>query len=35
MNPIWVNRSRVPDEYPEFPPVRVIDDLNALLSEAV
>lgn len=30
--PVWVNRARRPDEYPDLPPVRVIDDLSALIE---
>jgi 2-haloacid dehalogenase len=30
--PFWVNRAKMPDEYPEQPPVRVIADLSALAS---
>ncbi len=28
--PVWVNRARVPDEYAEYAPVRVVADLSAL-----
>lgn len=28
----WINRAKMPDEYPDFPPVQVLDDLNALAS---
>ena len=28
--PVWVNRARMPDEYPDLPPVTVIDNLAAL-----
>jgi 2-haloacid dehalogenase len=28
--PLWINRSKMPDEYPDFPPERVLNDLNAL-----
>lgn len=28
---LWVNRSRLPDEYPDFPPARVVSDLNGLI----
>jgi 2-haloacid dehalogenase len=27
---VWVNRAGMPDEYPEFPPVKIVPDLNAL-----
>ena len=30
--PLWVNRSRMPDEYAEQPALRVVPDLAALLS---
>lgn len=30
--PIWVNRSAQPEEYPDLPPVRVVNDLRALLA---
>lgn len=30
--PIWVNRSRQPDEYPNLAPVRVVENLNALVA---
>jgi 2-haloacid dehalogenase len=26
----WVNRAGIPDEYPDFPPLRRIGDLTAL-----
>ena len=26
----WINRAKMPDEYPDFPPVQVLSDLNAL-----
>jgi 2-haloacid dehalogenase len=32
---IWVNRTRSPDEYDDFPPAAVVADLSALLSVAV
>jgi 2-haloacid dehalogenase len=32
---IWVNRSKAPDEYPDFPPVAVVTDLTGLLSANV
>ena len=32
--PLWVNRSRVPDEYAEHPPLRVVPDLSVLASLA-
>ena len=33
--PVWVNRARVPDEYPEHAPVRVVGDLSSLASLAL
>jgi 2-haloacid dehalogenase len=30
--PVWVNRSRMPEEYPDKPPIRVVHDLSALAS---
>ena len=30
--PFWVNRAKMPDEYAEQPPLRVIADLSALAS---
>ena len=30
--PFWVNRARLPDEYPEQPPLRVVPDLSAVAS---
>lgn len=29
---LWVNRARMPDEYPEFPPNRILNDLNSLAA---
>ena len=29
---LWVNRSKMPDEYPDFPPQRILDDLNSLAT---
>ncbi len=29
--PVWVNRKGLPDEYPDLPPVAVIEDLRALV----
>jgi len=29
---VWVNRANLPDEYPEFAPVRVVRDLSALAT---
>jgi 2-haloacid dehalogenase len=29
-SPVWINRARMPDEYPEHAPVRVVADLLAL-----
>ena len=31
---IWVNRSKAPDEYLDFPPAQVLADLNALAAQA-
>jgi 2-haloacid dehalogenase len=31
--PVWVNRSKMPDEYPEQPPMRIVADLSALASQ--
>jgi len=33
--PVWINRTRVPNEYPERPPVQVVSDLSALPSLAL
>jgi 2-haloacid dehalogenase len=33
--PVWINRARVPNEYPEHAPVRVVGDLSALPSLAL
>lgn len=33
--PVWVNRARVPDEYPEHAPVRVVSGLSTLPSLAL
>jgi len=30
--PLWINRTRVPDEYAEHPPLRVVPELSALAS---
>jgi 2-haloacid dehalogenase len=30
--PLWINRARLPDEYTEHPPLRVLPDLMALTS---
>jgi 2-haloacid dehalogenase len=30
--PLWINRSNMPDEYPEQPPMRIVADLSALTS---
>ena len=30
--PLWVNRARVPEEYSEQPPLRVVPNLSALPS---
>jgi 2-haloacid dehalogenase len=29
-NALWVNRGKMPDEYPEFPPKQILGDLSAL-----
>ncbi len=29
---VWVNRANMPDEYPEFAPVKVVRDLSALAT---
>jgi hypothetical protein len=29
---VWVNRSNMPEEYPEFAPVKVVRDLSALAT---
>jgi 2-haloacid dehalogenase len=29
---LWVNRSNMPDEYPDFPPQRTLDNLNSLAA---
>jgi 2-haloacid dehalogenase len=30
---VWINRSNMPEEYPEFPPARTLSDLGALTQE--
>jgi 2-haloacid dehalogenase len=30
--PLWINRARMPEEYPEHEPLRVVPDLSALAS---
>jgi 2-haloacid dehalogenase len=30
---VWINRSHMPDEYPDFPPARTLQDLGALTQE--
>jgi 2-haloacid dehalogenase len=30
---LWVNRAKMPDEYPDFPPLRILSDLNALAAD--
>lgn len=30
--PLWVNRSRLPDEYADYPPLRSVPDLSAVAS---
>ena len=32
---VWVNRANLPDEYPEFAPVKVVRDLSALATLAL
>jgi 2-haloacid dehalogenase len=32
--PLWINRARLPDEYTDDPPLRVVPDLTALISLA-
>jgi len=29
---VWINRAKMPDEYPEFPPAAVVSDLTGVLS---
>ena len=31
--PMWINRANMPDEYPEFAPVKVLSGLSELLKE--
>jgi 2-haloacid dehalogenase len=31
---LWVNRSKMPDEYPDFPPAQTLSDLNSLAALA-
>jgi 2-haloacid dehalogenase len=31
---MWINRAKLPDEYPDFAPARVLTDLNALTEFA-
>jgi 2-haloacid dehalogenase len=33
--PVWVNRARMPEEYPEYAPISVVSDLAALPSLAL
>ena len=33
--PIWINRTRMPDEYADQPPLRVVADLSVLAAAAV
>ncbi len=33
--PVWVNRARMPEEYAEQPPIRVVPDLSTLVSLTV
>jgi 2-haloacid dehalogenase len=30
--PLWINRSNMPDEYPELPPLQIVTDLSAVAS---
>jgi 2-haloacid dehalogenase len=30
---VWINRSNMPDEYPDFPPARTLQDLGTLMQE--
>ena len=32
---IWINRTRMPDEYADQPPLRVVPDLSVLAAAAV
>ena len=32
---VWINRANLPDEYPEFPPVKVVRELSALPTLAL
>ena len=29
---VWINRAKMPDEYPDFPPAAVVSDLTGMLS---
>lgn len=29
---VWINRAKVPDEYPDFPPAAMVSDLTGILS---
>ena len=31
---LWVNRSKMPDEYLDFPPLQTLSDLNSLTALA-
>jgi 2-haloacid dehalogenase len=33
-NSYWINRGKMPDEYPDFPPKQVLSDLTALMAMA-
>jgi 2-haloacid dehalogenase len=33
--PFWINRARMPEEYPEQPPLQVLTDLSSLMSLTV
>ena len=33
--PIWVNRAKMPEEYPEQPPIRIVSDLSTVASSGV
>jgi 2-haloacid dehalogenase len=31
---VWINRAKMPDEYPDFPPAQTLNDLGALAKAA-
>jgi len=31
---LWINRSKLPDEYPDFPPIQTLSDLRAIVDIA-